>query len=83
MTDVLIRDVPADDLEALRAAAVAEGSSLQAYLRAALRAHAAVIERRAVLAEIGARLADAPAVSDPVREEVFAAMRVTPGRERP
>ncbi|MEI2827142.1 MAG: hypothetical protein V9F04_12600 [Dermatophilaceae bacterium] len=42
MTDVLIRDLPAADLDALRAAAAAEGSSLQAYLRAALRAHAAV-----------------------------------------
>jgi len=81
VTDVLIRDVPAADLDALRAAAAAEGSSLQAYLRAALQAHAARLERRAALAEVSARLGDHPAVPEGVRADVFDAMRVTADRE--
>ena len=46
MTNVLIRDVPPNDLELIRAAAAAEGTSLQNYLREAVHTHAAYLRRR-------------------------------------
>jgi hypothetical protein len=41
MPNVLIRDVPADDLDQIRSAAAARGMSLQAYLFEAVHAQAA------------------------------------------
>lgn len=52
MSDVLIRDVPADDLERLRDAAAEHGESMQSYLLDALRAQATYERRQDVLAEL-------------------------------
>ena len=62
MSDVLIRDVPTDDLAQIRAAAAERGTSLQNYLRDALRAQAAYLRRQAALVEIAERLRGRPEV---------------------
>jgi hypothetical protein len=54
--DVLVRDVPDDDLDLIRAAAVEQGVSLQRYLRNALRAQASYLRRQVALARTAARL---------------------------
>ena len=41
MSDVLIRDVPADDLDQIRSAAAEKGTSVQNYLRDAVHAQVA------------------------------------------
>ena len=43
---MLIRDVSPDDLERIRAAAAARGTSLQAYLKEALHSQASYLRRR-------------------------------------
>ena len=56
MTNVLIRDVPSEDLDRIRAEASAQGVSLQSYLRDALHAQARHLRRREALN----RTADVP-----------------------
>lgn len=70
MPNVLIRDVPADDLVQIRAAAAARGVSLQAYLLEAMRAQAAHVRRRAALSRTATRLAGRPAVDERDRTAV-------------
>jgi hypothetical protein len=72
--NVLIRDVPADDLEQIRAAAADRGVSLQAYLREAVHAQAAHLRRRAALARIAERLRGKPGVPEGERSAVLEAI---------
>jgi hypothetical protein len=58
MPNVLIRDVPADDLDQLRSAAAARDTSLQNYLRDAVHAQAVYLRRRAALTRAAERLRD-------------------------
>ena len=53
---MLIRDVPDDDLDQIRAAAAETGTSLQGYLRDAVRAQAAYLRRQATLTRTTQRL---------------------------
>lgn len=71
MPNVLIRDVPAEDLEELRAAAVAAGEPLQARLLAAVRSQAVYLRRQAALAHIAERLTDQAAVPERERAAVL------------
>lgn len=59
--NVLIRDVPEDDLEQIRAVAAEKGMSLQAFLREAVHTQAAHLRRRAALQRAADRLRAAPA----------------------
>jgi hypothetical protein len=72
--NVLIRDVPADDLEQIRAAAADRGMSLQAYLREAVHAQAAHLRRRAALARTAERLRGRSGVSEAERSAVLEAI---------
>ncbi|MGH3523708.1 MAG: hypothetical protein ACRDU4_13010 [Mycobacterium sp.] len=74
MPNVLIRDVPADDLDRIRSAATACGMSLQAYLLDAMHAQAAHLRRCDALNRTAARLSDRPAVDDAEREAVLEAI---------
>jgi plasmid stability protein len=56
MSDVLIRNVPADDLDQIRAAAAAHGTSVQSYLLDALHAQATYLRRRTALTRTAERL---------------------------
>lgn len=56
MSSVLIRDVPADDLDQIRAAAAQRGTSVQSYLLDALHAQAVYLRRQTVLARTAERL---------------------------
>lgn len=56
MTDVLVRDVPPDDLELIRSAAADRGMSLQRYLRETVHAQATYLRRQDALARAAARL---------------------------
>lgn len=56
MPNVLIRDVPPDDLEQIRAAAAERGTSLQSYLLETVHAQAAYLRRQAALARTAQRL---------------------------
>jgi len=56
MSNVLIRDVPEDDLEQIRTAAAERGTSLQRYLRDAVSAQAVYLRRQAALARTTQRL---------------------------
>jgi hypothetical protein len=56
MPDVLIRDVPRDDLDQIRSAAAERGMSLQSYLRDAVHAQAVYLRRQAALARTAERL---------------------------
>lgn len=56
MSNVLIRDVPTDDLDQIRSAAAARGMSLQSYLRDALHAQAVYLRRQAALARTAEHL---------------------------
>jgi hypothetical protein len=62
MSDVLIRDVPADDLDQIRSAAAEKGTSVQNYLRDAVHAQAAYLRRQAALTRTAERLGGRPAV---------------------
>lgn len=77
MPSVLIRDVPSDDLDRIRAAASQEGESLQGYLLEALRAHAAYLRRQDALARIDDRLAGRPPVPEAEREAALGAIDFT------
>jgi uncharacterized damage-inducible protein DinB len=56
MSDVLIRDVPAEDLDQIRAAASARGTSVQRYLLDALHAQAIYLRRQTALTRAAERL---------------------------
>jgi len=56
MVNVLIRDVPDDDLDEIRAAAAERAISLQSYLREAVHAQASYLRRQAAIAKIEKRL---------------------------
>lgn len=74
MSNVLIRDVPADDLEQIRAAAAQRGTSLQGYLRDAVHAQAVYLRRQAALARVSERLSGQDAVPDEERRAVLDAV---------
>jgi hypothetical protein len=70
MASVLIRDVPAEDLDQIRSAAVAKGMSLQAYLLEAVHAQATHLRRREALDRTAARLQHQRAVDEQDRRAV-------------
>jgi hypothetical protein len=74
VTDVLIRDVPPEDLEQIRAAAAARGTSVQAYLLETVHAQAAHERRRAALAAAADRLHGRAPVTDAERQAVLDAV---------
>lgn len=74
MPNVLIRDVPPDDLDQIRAAAARQGTSLQSYLREALRSQAAFLRRQRALATTARRLRNRPEVSESERAAVLDAI---------
>ena len=74
MTSVLIRDVPDDELEVLRAAAAASGKSLQAYLLETLHARTLHARREVVLRDISERLQCQPPVPESSRQAVLDAI---------
>ncbi|MGH4019525.1 MAG: hypothetical protein ACRDT0_09870 [Pseudonocardiaceae bacterium] len=74
MPNVLIRDVPADDLDQIRSAAAERGTSLQNYLREAVHAQAAYLRRQAALARTAERLRGRSEVSAEERNAVLDAI---------
>lgn len=74
MPNVLIRDVPPDDLDQMRAVAAERGTSLQSYLRDAVHAQAVYLRRQAAIARPSERLRGQPVVPDSEREAVLAAV---------
>ncbi len=74
MPNVLIRDVPADDLDQIRSAAAERGTSLQSYLRDAVHAQAVYLRRQAALARTAERLRDRAAVPAEERDAVLDAI---------
>lgn len=70
MSNVLIRDVPEEDLDQLRSAAAERGMSLQRYLRDAVHDQAAYLRRQAALERAGARLHGRPGVSPEDRDAI-------------
>jgi hypothetical protein len=74
MPNVLIRDVPADDLDQIRSAAATRDTSLQNYLRDALRAQAAYLRRQAGLTRTAERLRDRTEVPADERRAVLDAI---------
>jgi len=72
---VLIRDVPADDLDQIRAAAAARGVSLQRYLRDAVHAQASFLRRQEALTRTADRLQGRPAVAEEERQAVLDAIQ--------
>lgn len=74
MSNVLIRDVPVDDLEQIRAAAAEQGTSLQAYLLTAVRAQAAYLRRQVALVRAADRLRANAAVPEHERDAVLDAI---------
>lgn len=71
MPNVLIRNVPGDDLDQIRSAAVARGTSLQNYLRDAVLSQAAYLRRQAALAATAERLRGRPTVPTDERRAVL------------
>ena len=74
MPNVLIRDVPADDLEEIRLAAAEQGTSLQGYLRDAVHAQAAHLRRQAALIRTAERVGELPQVPEEERHAVLGAI---------
>lgn len=74
MPNVLIRDVPAGDLDQIRSAAAARGMSLQAYLLEAVQAQAAHLRRREALNRTAKRLSRRRAVDELDRQAVLEAI---------
>jgi hypothetical protein len=74
VSDVLVRDVPDDDLDLIRSAAADQGVSLQHYLRDALRAQASYLRRRAALERTADRLRGTADVSADERAAVLEAI---------
>jgi hypothetical protein len=76
MSDVLIRDVPAEDLDQIRSAAAEKGISVQKYLRDAVHAQAAYLRRQAALNRTAERLGGRSAVPPEERNVVLDAIEV-------
>lgn len=74
MPHVLIRDVPAADLEQIRSAAAGQGASMQSYLLAAVHAQAVYLRRQEALAKTGERLRGLPDVPADERRAVLDAI---------
>jgi hypothetical protein len=74
MASVLIRDVPAEDLDQIRSAAAAHGMPLQAYLLEAVHAQATHLRRREALDRTAARLQHQRAVDEQDRRAVLEAI---------
>ncbi|MHB1509775.1 MAG: hypothetical protein ACYCST_07435 [Acidimicrobiales bacterium] len=74
MSNVLIRDVPPEDLEQIKEAAAQRGTTLQAYLWDTVHAQAAYLRRQDALARTAQRLHGRPAVSKEARESVLDAI---------
>lgn len=74
MPNVLIRDVSPDDLERIRAAAAARGTSLQTYLREAVHAQARYLRRQDALSRMAARLGGRGEVREDERAAVLEAI---------
>lgn len=74
MPNVLIRDVPGDDLDRIRAAAAERGTSLQSYLRDVVLAQAAYLRRQEALARTAERLRGRPEVPVDERQAVLDAI---------
>lgn len=74
MSNVLIRDVPGDDLEQIRAAAAQKGTSLQGYLRDAVHAQAVYLRRQEALARVSEQLRGRAGVPDEERRAVLEAV---------
>lgn len=70
----MIRDVPPEDLDEIKAEAAARGVSLQSYLRQAMQSQAAYLRRRNSLSRVAARLAGQAAVPDEERDAVLEAV---------
>lgn len=73
MSNVLIRDVAAEDLDQLRAAAADQGVSVQSLLRGAVHDHAAHLRRQLALVRTEERLRGRAAVPEVDRDAVLAA----------
>lgn len=71
---MVIRNVPGDDLERMRAAASAQGVSLHNYLRSVVEAEAAYLRRQEDLARTADRLRGRAGVTDEDREAVLTAI---------
>ena len=71
VSSVLIRDVSPDDLERIRAAAAARGTSLQAYLKEAFHSQASYLRRQEALARAAERLWARPDVPEAERRAVL------------
>lgn len=69
---MLIRNVSSDDLEQIRAAATAQGVSLQSYLRDVMEAQARHLRRQEALARTADHLRGRPGVRDDDRQAVLA-----------
>ena len=74
MSNVLIRDVPPEDLKRIRAAAAARGTSLQNYLLEAVRAQAGYLRRQEALSRTAERLGGQAEVPDSERAAVLGAI---------
>ena len=74
MPNVLVRDVPTEDLDQIRSAAAAQGMSLQAYLLEAVHAQASHLRRREALARTAVRLQHQRAVDEQDRQAVLEAI---------
>jgi hypothetical protein len=72
--NVLIRDLPPDDLDLIRAAAAERGTSLQSYLRDALHAEASYLRWQRALAATAERLRGRPDVPAGERRAVLDAI---------
>ena len=79
MPNVLIRDVPAEDLDQIRHAASRQGTSLQGYLRDTILAQASYLRRREALARTKERLAGSAGVSEEERKAVLSAVEEAHG----
>ncbi len=71
MSNILIRDVPADDLAEIRAAAAKGGTSVQRYLLDALHAQAVHLRRQAELSRLSEHLRGRAVVPDDERQAVL------------
>jgi hypothetical protein len=74
MSDVLIRDVPADDLDQIRAAAAERGTSVQAFLLDTVHAQAVYLRRQIALTRTADRLRNRDEVPAEERAAVLGAI---------
>ena len=72
MPNVLIRDVPPDDLDQIRAVAAGRGTSLQSFLRDDIHAQAVYLRRQAAIARTAERLRGGSQVPESERDAVLA-----------